>query len=98
MRTHIYIDGFNLYYRALKGTPFKWLDLRRLFQTVLQPHHRIERIKYFTARVTATPDDPSQPQRQDVYLRALRHHIAELEIYFGHFLSHPVWAPLAQAA
>lgn len=97
MRTHIYVDGFNLYYRALKGTPFKWLDLRRLFQTVLRPHHRIERIKYFTARVTGTPDDRSQPQRQDVYLRALQHQIPELEIYFGHFLSHPVRALLAQA-
>lgn len=28
--TYVYIDGFNLYYRALKGTPYKWLDLERL--------------------------------------------------------------------
>jgi len=26
MRTSIYIDGFNLYYSAVKGTPYKWLD------------------------------------------------------------------------
>ncbi len=26
-KTIVYIDGFNLYYRALKGTPYKWLDL-----------------------------------------------------------------------
>ena len=25
--TNLYIDGFNLYYRALKDTPFRWLDL-----------------------------------------------------------------------
>jgi site-specific recombinase XerD len=26
-RTIVYIDGFNLYYRALRGTPHKWLDI-----------------------------------------------------------------------
>jgi len=26
MRTRVCVDGFNLYYGALKGTPFKWLD------------------------------------------------------------------------
>ena len=30
MITNLYIDGFNLYYRALKDTPFRWLDLRKL--------------------------------------------------------------------
>ena len=30
MITNVYIDGFNLYYRALKDTPFRWLDLREL--------------------------------------------------------------------
>jgi len=95
MRTYIYVDGFNLYYRALKGTPFKWLDLGGLFRTVLQPHHQILKIKYFTARVSARPNDPSQPQRQDVYLRALQHHCPEVKVYFGHFLTHTVQAPLA---
>jgi hypothetical protein len=28
--TNLYVDGFNLYYRAVRGTPFKWLDLRKL--------------------------------------------------------------------
>ena len=32
MRTFIYVDGFNLYYGALKGTSWKWLDLARLSQ------------------------------------------------------------------
>ena len=26
-RTNVYIDGFNLFYGALKGSPYKWLDL-----------------------------------------------------------------------
>ena len=96
MRTFVYVDGFNLYYGALKGTPWKWLDLPALFAKVLQPHHDILAVKYFTARVSGTPADQSKPQRQDVYLRALRHHRAEVEVYFGHFLSHAVRAPLAK--
>jgi hypothetical protein len=28
--TNVYIDGFNLYYGCLKGTPHKWLDLDAL--------------------------------------------------------------------
>jgi hypothetical protein len=26
-RTNVYIDGFNLFYGALKGSRYKWLDL-----------------------------------------------------------------------
>ena len=40
MRTREFVDGFNLYYGALKGTPFKWLNLVELsyacFQAVEQ--------------------------------------------------------------
>ena len=93
MRTLVYVDGFNLYYGALKGTPWKWLDLPALFAKVLQPHHDILKVKYFTARVSGTPADPSKPQRQDVCLRALVSYRPEVEVYFGHFPSHRVWAP-----
>ncbi len=95
MRTYIYIDGFNLYYRALKGTRFKWLDLGKLFRRVLQPKHQILSIKYFTARVSETERDPKKPIRQNTWLRAIESHIPEVEIYYGHFLSHKVKAPLA---
>ena len=96
MRTVVYVDGFNLYYGALKGTSWKWLDLVALFEKVLQPHHDILAIKYFTARVSGTSNDPSKPQRQDVYLHALQRYRPVVEIYLGHFLSHTVRAPLAQ--
>ncbi|MCY4349721.1 MAG: NYN domain-containing protein [Thiotrichales bacterium] len=96
MRTFVYVDGFNLYYRALKGTAWKWLDLPALFAKILQPHHDIQKVKYFTARVSGTPADPSKPQHQDVYLRALRRYRPEVEVYLGHFLSHRIRAPLAQ--
>ena len=51
MRTFVYVDGFNLYYGALRGTPWKWLDPVALFEKVLQSQHDIVAVKYFTARV-----------------------------------------------
>ena len=51
MRTAVYIDGFNLYYGALKGTKYKWLNPKRLCESVIQPHHEIISIVYCTARV-----------------------------------------------
>ena len=97
MRTHIYVDGFNLYYRALKRTPFKWLDLSGVFVDLLQSHHDIRKIKYFTARVSGRPGDPFKPQRQNAYIEALKRHCREVEIHFGHFLSHEVLLPLADS-
>jgi len=91
--TNVYIDGFNLYYRSLKGTPFKWLDLAALCQKRL-PRHQINRIRYFTARVVPRPSKPQTAQRQQVYLRALET-IPNLSIHYGHYLSHPVRMPLA---
>lgn len=93
MRTIVYVDGFNLYYGVLKSSPWKWLDLGALFRAVLPPYHEILKIKYFTARVSATPDDPSKPQRQNAYLHALQKYRPEVEVHFGHFLSHKVRVP-----
>jgi hypothetical protein len=39
MRTSIYIDGFNLYYGAVKDTPYKWLNLVRSAIFSLQCQH-----------------------------------------------------------
>ena len=36
-RTRVYIDGYNLYYGCLKGTPHKWLDLLSLFEKQILP-------------------------------------------------------------
>ncbi len=94
MRTSIYVDGFNLYYGAVKGTPWKWLDLKGLFAKLLRPHHRITDIKYFTARVSGHRD-PQQPIRQQTYWRALQATTPELTLYQGTFLTHPVTWPLA---
>lgn len=92
MRTRIYVDGFNLYYGAVKGTPLKWLNLVELSQRVLPPGHHIDKLKYFTARVSGASDSGA-PGRQQVYLNALQT-LPEIEIKFGNFLSKSAWRPL----
>lgn len=84
MRVRVYVDGFNLYYGSLKGTPYKWLDLAAL-TTDLLPEHRIDAIRYFTAHVSGK-QDPGAPLRQEAYLRALRT-IPGLTLHFGRFLT-----------
>lgn len=95
MRTIIYIDGFNFYYRAVKNTPYKWLDFRSLFQKLLSQNNLIIQIKYFTALVSGK-QSPHKPIKQQTYLRALKTFIPEIKIYYGHFLTHEVYAPLAK--
>lgn len=94
MPTTVYIDAFNLYYGALRRTPHKWLDLGALCRRLL-PKDDINRIRYFTARITARPGDPQQAQRQETYLRALRT-LPSVSIHYGHFLTHTVRMALAQ--
>jgi len=94
MKTTLYIDAFNLYYGALKGTPYKWLNPLKLAQLILGEAHEVGVIKYFTARVVSRPDNPGQLTRQLFYLRALRT-LPGMEIIFGHYLTHKVKMPLA---
>ena len=96
MITNIYIDGFNLYYRALKDTPFRWLDLRKLAETLF-PQDTIHSIRYFTARLDSRPSNPGQAQRQLIYLRALAT-LPSLDIYYGVFRSGVKRRPLAEPA
>ena len=92
-KANVYIDGFNLYRGRLKDTPFRWLDLGALC-TALFPELTINRIRYFTAVVTAYGHDPDAPTRQDVYLRALAT-IPNLTLHKeGWFASYPVLLPL----
>jgi hypothetical protein len=92
MRTSFYVDAFNLYYGCLKGTPHKWLDLRKLF-TLAFPANQINHIHYFTAKVTARPSDPQQPIRQETYLRALLT-LPNLTIHYGQYLASQPWMML----
>ena len=64
-RTIVYIDGFNLYYGAVKDSSYKWLNIQRFF-TLLRPADDLRRIYYFTALI----DGPHRPS-QVSYLKAL---------------------------
>ena len=103
MRTVAYIDGFNLYYGALKNTSYKWLDIQKLLELSLKPtqqHHpqrSIIEIKYFTAHVSSLPENPNAPARQGLYLRALKT-LPKVKIYKGHFLTHERFSPLASSS
>ena len=76
-KTTIYIDGYNLYYSRLKGTPFKWLDINTLFRDTILPQQdpsaQVVSIKYFTAPVKASYARHGQNSEhaQTQYLRAL---------------------------
>jgi 6-hydroxy-3-succinoylpyridine 3-monooxygenase len=77
-RSVIYIDGFNLYYGALRGGPYKWLNLDRYFHLLL-PNDNIQKIRYFAARVVGP-----RAANQDAYLSALTT-LPLVEVILGKF-------------
>lgn len=83
MKTIIYVDGFNLYYRALKKTNFKWLNLMALCEASLPKDCEIVGINFYTARISGRID-PSSPKDQHIYLKALAT-IPGLSQHFGSF-------------
>ncbi len=84
LRTYVYVDGFNLYYHALRHTKFKWLNLQALAASLLGPENEISHIRYFTAPVSGQRD-PGQPIRQQRYLQALQS-LPSISIHQGNFL------------
>ena len=95
-RTYVYVDGFNLYYRALRKTKFKWLNLEVLVRGLLDADNSVDRIRYFTAPVSGK-FDPGVPVRQQRYLQALRT-IPSMTIHEGNFLTKPKMRPLVSPA
>jgi len=93
MRTIVYIDGFNLYYRLLRDNPkFKWLDLKALSVALLQAQNQIRWVRYYAAR-TSGRIDPSAPARQQIYLDALAT-VPEITVHLGNFLITKPWMGL----
>ena len=102
MKTRVYIDGYNLYYGVLKGSPFKWLDpikLAKLCCRVAAPEAILKSIddvcetKYFTAKVLRNSAfDPTAGRDQDAYHEALQAVYGEqaLSIVFGYHTVVPV--------
>jgi hypothetical protein len=90
MKANVYVDGFNLYYSALRRRfpDCKWLDVRTLAETLF-PNDEIGRVMYFSAQVISRPDDPREATRQQMYFRALA--ARNVEIFLGQFRSATRW-------
>lgn len=94
MKVYVYIDGFNLYYRALRKNPqSKWLNVSLAAQALLSADDKIELIRYFTADVSPRAGDPDAPIRQQAYMAALRT-IPNLRMHKGRFLTKTKCRPL----
>lgn len=97
-RVSIYVDGFNLYYRALKGTKFKWLNIEALCKLILHKTPNITEINYYTARVKQLDPTYTDQADQAEYIRALET-LNDFKIHYGNFqvttkamrLASPLW-------
>lgn len=93
MRTIIYVDGFNLYFRMLEKRPaLKWLNVKALAEKVLKPQNQVIAVRYYTARVSGRLDVHA-PARQQVYLDALAT-VPEISVHMGAFLTSEKFASL----
>ena len=92
-RTIAYVDGYNLYYGLLKGTPYKWLDLVQFVAKLLRDNHSLISVKYFTSPVKTYPHDTSALDRQKIYLQALGT-LPNVEIIQGFYRKDTVLMPV----
>ncbi len=92
MKVIVYIDGFNLFYGMLKGSPHKWLDLEKFVDGMVVPGVEVVAIKYFTAPIKVYPPDPGKLLRQHFYLEALSAS-PRVKIIEGFYAKHKVRMP-----
>ncbi|MDJ0033738.1 MULTISPECIES: NYN domain-containing protein [Pantoea] len=77
MRTAYFVDGYNLFYGLLAGTPHKWLNLPALLAYITNIQNLesfTDQVNYFTSPVLpalATRGVASK-EAQDTYIRALK--------------------------
>ncbi len=80
-RVSFYVDGFNLYHIIDKYCPrCKWLDLRKMFCSVIPASDSISEISYFSALAHWKPE---RVTRHRAYIEALRS--TEVSIILGRF-------------
>ncbi|MEM9102610.1 MAG: NYN domain-containing protein [Pseudomonadota bacterium] len=89
MKTIAYIDGYNLYYGCLRNSRYKWLNLHKLFDTIINiqnPDSELQKIKYFTSDVKARYSTHGQlaQQAQTRYHNALLKCCPNIEIIKGY--------------
>jgi uncharacterized LabA/DUF88 family protein len=81
-RVIAYIDGFNLYFgmREAGFDQCRWLNVKKLVESLLQPNQELVGVKYYTSRVSNNPD---KQKRQSTYLDALSS--VGVEIFYGNY-------------
>ena len=94
-KTIVYIDGYNLYYGLLKGSPHKWLDLSTFARKLLPDDHDIIAVKYFTSCTLTYPHDNAAVERQNIYLQAIQS-LANIKVISGFFKKNKVLMPVAE--
>lgn len=72
MKTTLYIDGFNPFYGAMKGSPLCWLSPVALMVHAFLRNQITGMKCFFTAKVTALSGNPIQPLRQMIFWQALK--------------------------
>lgn len=96
MRTAFFVDGYNLFYGLLAGTPYKWLNLKSLLAYVAHienPQSSIISVDDFTSSVKpalATRGRTSK-EAQDAYVRALKS--TKVSVHYGRHSLAPAKAP-----
>lgn len=100
LRTRVYVDGYNLYYGCLKGSPHKWLDPLSLFERILPtvtasigPLGALTSeldplaVKFFTAPILEKAAKAEDSLRcQERYHKALNKHLqGRIEIIKGYY-------------
>ncbi|MBT2966403.1 NYN domain-containing protein [Vibrio anguillarum] len=109
MNTRVYIDGYNLYYGCLKKSPYKWLDLKALFESQVLPSVYHENsspqltnqgIKFFTAKIVEKAAlDSNSTKDQEIYHNALKKHLGDdLRLYEGYYAVNKVHAYQVQGS
>lgn len=81
-RVIAYIDGFNLYF-GMREAGFdhcRWLNVKDLVLRLLQSGQELVAVKYFTSRVSNSPD---KQKRQSTYIDALES--IGVEVFYGNY-------------
>jgi uncharacterized LabA/DUF88 family protein len=81
-RVIAYIDGSNLYFGMVDaGLKFcKWLDVKKLMESFLDPNQELVAVKFFTSRLT---HDEAKEARQATYLDALA--LSGVDLIYGSY-------------
>jgi len=102
LQTIVYIDGYNLYYGALKHSQYKWLDIYKLFAERICPSIYGKKshvqIKFFTADIlgSVSPSPDSTKDQRTYHNALLKLYPEQIHIIKGSYSKEVITAKLMQ--